>query len=255
MVTCKLWAQLANQLFMISATVCHALKMNTSFSIPARTINHRLWSTYIHHLPKAIPGRTTKHYFRQPDHSYTPIPDEDDITIEGYFQAEAYWHGYKENLADILGFKYQPTDYVAVHVRRGDYLQFPDRFPVLDLSYYIQAMEVIAGYNDDYCNFKIFSDDINWCKQSINYTMGINKMAFNSFLNISYSENRDPLSDMKEMFNASAFVIANSTFGLFPSLLRNDNPIVIAPAEHRWFGPNGQDMASKDRVPERFIKL
>lgn len=243
MVTCKLWAQLANQLFMISATACHAWKMNTIFSVPSKTINHRLWPTYIHHLPKAIPGRTTKHYFRQPDHSFIPIPDEDDITLEGYFQAEAYWHGYKENLADILQFKYTPDTFIAIHHRRGDYLKYPDRFPVLNMDYYDQAIERFS--NAGYGRFKVFSDDIQWCKNQYS------KMG----LTLEYSEIRDPLSDMKHMYNASGFILANSTFGLFPALLRPDNPIVVAPAEHRWFGPAGQDMASKDRVPERFIKI
>lgn len=246
MVTCKLWAQLANQLFMISATVCHALKMNTSFSVPSKTINPRLWPTYIHHLPKAIPGRTTKHYFRQPDHSFTPIPDEDDITIEGYFQSEKYWNGYKKELGEILGFNYQAADYVAIHVRRGDYLQYPDRFPVLPLEYYIQAMEVF--YKKEYRLFRIYSDDIKFCK-----------IAFGALnlqgINIEFSTGKSAIDDIKDMYNASGFIIANSSFSLFPAILRSDNPEVVAPAEWRWFGPAGQEMNSPDRLPERFIKI
>lgn len=243
MVTCKLWAQTANQLFMISATVCHALKMNTSFSIPTKTINPRLWRTYVNHLPKPIPGRSTKHYFRQPDHSFMPIPSEDDITLEGYFQSEAYWNGYKKELAELLQFDHKPEAFIAIHHRRGDYLQYPDRFPVLGMDYYDKAIELFsrAGYS----RFKVFSDDIPWCKEQ--YT----KMGFT----LEYSGIRDPLLDMKHMYNASGFILANSTFGLFPALLRNDNPSVVAPDDHRWFGPNGQEMTSKDRLPGRFIKM
>lgn len=243
MVTCKLWAQLANQLFMISATVCHALKMNTSFSIPVHTINPRLWKTYIHHLPKPIFGGATRHYFRQPGHGFTPIPNKNDITLEGYFQSELYWHNYKNELADILQFSLTPDTFIAVHHRRGDYLKYPDRFPVLDMDYYDQAIEFFsrAGYH----RFKVFSDDIPWCKEHYS------KSAFT----FEYSGIKDPLLDMKHMYNASGFIIANSTFGLFPALLRSDNPIVVAPKEERWFGPNGQDMVSKDRMPERFIKI
>lgn len=243
MVTCKLWAQLANQLFMISATVCHALKMNTSFSLPQRTLNYRLWPTYIHHLPKAIPGRATKHYFRQPGHSYTPIPDEDDITIEGYFQSEAYWNGFKSELSDILHFNHKTDTFIAIHHRRGDYLQYPERFPVLGLDYYDQAIEFFsrAGYH----RFKVFSDDIPWCKDYYS------KTGFT----FEYSGIKDPLLDMKHMYNAAGYILANSTFGLFPALLRADNPVVVAPKEERWFGPAGQDMNSPDRLPSRFIKI
>lgn len=243
MVTCKLWAQLANQLFMISATVCHALKMKAGFFIPGQTVNPRLWRTYIHHLPLLQPGISIKQYFLQPSHSYTPIPDEWDITLEGYFQSELYWNGYKNELADILQFKYKPDTFIAIHHRRGDYLKYPDRFPVLDMDYYDKAINFFshAGYS----RFKVFSDDIQWCKNEYS------KMGFT----LEYSEIRDPLQDMKHMYNAAGFILANSTFGLFPALLRPDNPVVVAPEEHRWFGPNGQDMASKDRMPGRFIKM
>lgn len=243
MVTCKLWAQLANQLFMIGATVCHALKMNSGYFIPGRTINHRLWPTYIHHLPLLQPGITTKHYFRQPDHGYTPIPDEWDITLEGYFQSEAYFKGYKNELADILQFNHKPDTFIAIHHRRGDYLRYPDRFPVLDMGYYDDAIKMFlkAGYS----RFKVFSDDIPWCKEQYG------KMGYS----FEYSGIKDPLLDIKHMYNASGYILANSTFGLFPALLRSDNPTVVAPMEERWFGPAGQEMNSKDRLPARFIKL
>ncbi len=245
MVTCKLWAGTANQLFMISATICHALRMNTGYAIPRKTINPKLWKTYIHHLPEVRPGYSTKSYFRQPGHSFTPIPDEPDITLDGYFQSEQYWYGCKEELAEILGFKYEPADYVAVHVRRGDYLLYPDRFPVLPTDYYQTAVDCMT--EKGYDTFRIFSDDIPWCKK-----------FFGDGLigpDIQYSIGNGPVADINQIFNAKAFIISNSTFGLFPALLRTDNPLVIAPAEHRWFGPNGQDMTSLDRMPERFIKI
>lgn len=245
MVTCKLWAGAANQLFMISATICHALRMNASYAIPRRTINSSIWRTYIHHLPELNPGRSTKNYFKQPGHSFTPIPDEPDITLDGYFQSEKYWYDRKEKLADILGFKNTPADYVAVHVRRGDYLQYPDRFPVLPTDYYQTAIDymTVKGYE----SFRIFSDDIPWCKKF--FGDGLIGPDF------EYSIGQNPVQDIKDMYNAKAYILANSTFSLFPALLRIDNPLVISPSEHRWFGPNGQDMHSPDRLPERFIKI
>lgn len=245
MVTCKLWAGTANQLFMISATICHALRMNTNYAIPRKTINPRIWRTYVNHLPEVRPGYSTKSYFRQPGHSFTPIPDEQDITLEGYFQSEKYWYEFKEQLAGLLGFQYKPAEYVAVHVRRGDYLLYPDRFPVLPTVYYQTAIDYMSDKGYDI--FRIFSDDIPWCKK-----------FFGDGLigpDIEYSIGQDPMQDIKDMFNAKAYILANSTFSLFPALLRSDNPLVIAPAEHRWFGPKGQDMNSLDRLPERFIKL
>lgn len=242
MVTCKLFAQLGNQCFMISAAIAHAIRMNASFAFPQKTTAPRIWRTYFHELPVLRPGIATEHYYKEPRPSFNPIPEKQDITLEGYWQSEKYWYDTKEQIAGILGFKYQPSDYVAVHVRRGDYLKYPDQFPVLPLDYYYSAFDLMAGKG--YKRFKVYSDDIKWCREH-----------FTQFCyDTVYSEKKDPLSDMKDMYNASAFIIANSTFSLYPALLRKDNPLIIAPEDDRWFGPAAKHLNSPDRMPERFIK-
>src|SRR4029078_525090 len=124
----------------------------------------KIWKTYIHHLYEVPPRYSTKSYFRQPGHSFTPIPDEPDITLEGYFQSGHYLYGYKEQLAQSLGFKYEPADYVVVHVRRGDYLLYPDRFPALPKEYYHAGLMNLM--NKGYRNYRFYSDDIAWCGEN-----------------------------------------------------------------------------------------
>jgi hypothetical protein len=240
MIQPKLWAQTGNQCFMISAAIAHALKMGTTYSIPKKTINPRIWRTYFSHLPET--KSATKHYYKEKRHCYDPLPEVHDLTIEGYWQSEKYWHGYKEQIARALGFEYKPELYVAVHIRRGDYLLYPDQFPVLPMEYYIEAIAefVKLGFDD----FKIYSDDIAWCKKE-----------FSAIGTYVYSEKKDPLSDMKDMYNAAGFIIANSSFSLFAASLRPDNPMVVAPAEHRWYGPKAGHLETCDLMNERFIKL
>ena len=252
MVTCKLFAQLGNQAFMVSAAIAHALHMDTKYAFPRRTTAPQIWRTYFTDLPVLPPNQSTNHFYKEPGPEFNPIPDEKDITIEGYFQSEKYWHDRKTSLAKIMGFQYHISDHVAVHVRRGDYLKYPDQFPVLPIEYYKSAIELMGS--NGYSNFRIYSDDIQWCKNIFN-TKLINWMAFNNFLKIEFSENKDPITDMKDMYNASAFIIAKSTFSLYPALLRVDNPLVIAPADDRWFGPAAKHLDSPDRMPERFIKI
>lgn len=242
MIQSKLFGQLGNQLFMISAAVSHALKMNTNYAFPEKTTAPRIWRTYLHHLPKTRPNQATRDYFKHLDPEYKPLPESDDLTLEGYFQSEKYWHD-KVKLAEILQFKYTPADYVAIHVRRGDYLKYPDQFPVLKLDYYLEAINKILSLGEQ--RLRVYSDDINWCKNAFN------KMGYQ----FEYSENKAPLDDMRDMYNAKVIIAANSTFSLFPALLRADDPLVIAPAEHRWFGPKAQNLNSPDRMPDRFIKL
>lgn len=247
MVTCKYMGQLGNQLFQTSAAICHALKMNTNYAFPKLSTAPRIWRTYLHHLPLLRPNQATRDYYKETGPKYAPLPGSNDLTIEGYFQSEKYWHNYKKQLAEILGFEYKPSDYVAVHVRRGDYLKYPDQFPVLPANYYHRG--IMSLINKGYKNFRFYSDDIAWCK--INFPTHLEEIG----VKYTFTGKGDPLTDMKDMHNASAFVISNSTFSLFPSLLRIDNPLVIAPEEDRWFGPAAKHLNSPDRLPERFIKI
>ena len=48
-------------------------------------------------------------------------------------------------------------------------------------------------------------------------------------------------------------IIANSSYSLFASLI-NDKECVVAPSEDKWFG-KGVNLATKDLMPERFIKI
>lgn len=243
MIQPKLFAQLGNQCFMISAAIAHALKMGTTYSIPKKTISPGIWRTYFSHLPEV--KSATLHYYKEKRHCYDPLPEVDSLTIEGYFQSEKYWHGYKEQIAAALGFVYNPGDYVAIHIRRGDYLKYPDQFPIMPLEYYQAAIDYYIETGE--CRFKIYSDDMEWCRQHFKPEW------WGAY--VEYSTLKDPLTDMKDMYNASGYIIANSTFGLFPALLRADNPMVIAPAEVRWFGPAAKHIETFDLMPERFIKM
>jgi hypothetical protein len=251
MIQPKLFAQLGNQCFMISAAIAHALKMGTTYSIPKKTISPSIWRTYFTHLPET--KSATLHFYKEKRHCYDSLPEVDSLTIEGYFQSEKYWHGYKEQIAEALGFIHKPEPYVAVHIRRGDYLKYPDQFPVMPVEYYKMAIHYIVsktgiGY------FRIYSDDIPWCKQNITPKI-LDHTQYDDIARYEYSENKDPLTDMQDMFNAAGFILANSTFGLFAALLRNDNPLTIAPADCRWFGPKNSHLETHDLMPERFIKL
>lgn len=244
MIVSKLFAQLGNQCFMISAAIAHAKRMGATYAFPKHSLDPRIWPTYFT-LP--IAKRTTRHYYKEPRHAYDPLPEYDDMTIEGYYQSEKYFSDAKPEIAKVLGFEYKPADYVAIHVRRGDYLKYPDQFPVLTDEYYFSALlhAQIRGHK----KFRIFSDDIDHCKKKygdIEFRLGIK---------IEFSTERDPVKDMRDMYNAKAFIIANSTFSLFPALLRQDSPLVIAPAESRWYGPANKTLETSDLMPERFIKI
>lgn len=57
-----------------------------------------------------------------------------------------------------------------LHVRRGDYLNHPDRHPVQPLSYYETAVIKLMEENKDIDKIFVFSDDMNWVNQEDFFT-------------------------------------------------------------------------------------
>jgi hypothetical protein len=248
MIIPKLYGRLGNQCFQVAAAIAHAKKMKTSWRIPRATIDPRTWVNYfIKEVPKEnISIYSTRYNYDESRHCFDPIPEYDSLTINGYFQCEKYFQDAKYEIGDALGFHCKKEDYIAIHVRRGDFVtDYTDKHPPLPLDYYVQAIEYMRL--NGFKRFKIYSDDTRWCVDAFQHILTDNEFF--------YSNIKDPLADMRDMYNASGFIIANSTFSLFPALLRLDNPVTIAPAEHRWFGPGNAHLETYDLMPERFIKI
>lgn len=244
MIIPKLVGRLGNQCFQIAAAIAHAKKMHTDWGVPHKTQDMRLWPMYFRNLP------FTRHipiaHYNEPRHCYDALPLQKDMFLNGYFQSEKYFEEAKHNVAAALGFNKTPTkDFTSLHIRRGDYLHYPNEFPVLKPDYYIKA--IARAMQNGYSKFRVYSDDILWCEKFFNANFTVIKFE--------YSRITSPVADMQDMYNAGAFIIANSTFSLFPAILRTDNPLVIAPAEHRWYGSGNSHLPTCDLMPERFIKI
>lgn len=239
MITCRLYARTANQYFMLAAVIAHAKRMGTQWYGPYRTTDPRIWPYACDWIPKSI--KSTKHFYKEPSHAYSPLPLHDDLTIEGYFQSSRYFEDAKPEVAQALRLERSPLDTVAIHVRRTDYLQYPDSFPVLPESYYSSAIDYMISQGYD--AFKVYSDDIPWCRQMFN-RLGAS---------VEYSTG-SAYDDIREIYNSAAMIIANSTFSLFPAVLREDNPLVVAPDESMWYGPKNK-LETCDLMPERFVKI
>lgn len=243
MIIPKLYGRLGNQAFQCAAAIAHAKAVGTNWRVPYRTADPRVWPTYFNNLPTTR-GGATSHIYHEKRHCYDPLPMHKDMLIDGYFQSERYFEHAKAEVQHALGFELNNGGgYAALHVRRGDFVtQFADKHPPLPSIYYSIAIGHLQN-NNIWNDVFVYSDDTQWCKNEFE------GLGF-QICNIS-----DPLAAMRHMYNADAFIIANSTFSLFPALLRSDNPLVIAPAEHRWYGPGNSHLETRDLMPERFVKI
>lgn len=255
MILPKLYGRLGNQAFQIAAALAHAKKMGVHWAIPRVTNDMRIWPNYfVHTVPRSnITMYSTRDLYDEPRHCYDPIPALSDLTINGYFQCEKYFENAKEEIGNALKFHCKKEDYIAIHVRRGDYVtDYSDKWPPLELDYYATGISFLL--RQGFSKFRVYSDDISWCAKNITNELG-DGCALKDGMRIEFSNIKDPLTDMRDMYNASGFITANSTFSLFPALLRLDNPVTIAPAENRWFGPGNSHLETCDLMPERFIKI
>jgi len=181
---------------------------------------------------------------------YTPISYQSgtNLLLSGGFQSEKYFKNNKQYIIDL----YKPNTeisnliktnysdintYVSIHVRRGDYLKFPNHHPQQTIEYYKEAVEII-GVNKTYI---IFSDDIEGCKPLFDFIP--NKFFYNS--------GTDWL-DMYIMSMCEHNIICNSTFSWWGAYLnQNPNKKVIAPK--KWFGSVYGDWDTSDLIPDEWL--
>ena len=164
----------------------------------------------------------------------------DNINIDGFFQTEKYFINIKEEIINDFKFKKQfekvTEDYVSLHVRRGDYLNYPGHHPVCDLNYYQNALSIFENKYP----VVVFSDDIEWCKHNISADY--------------YSEDTSAERDLYLMTNATHNIIANSSFSWWGAWLnKNKDKTVVAPT--RWFGDQLSIHNTSDIIPNEWITI
>ena len=136
----------------------------------------------------------------------------DGIIPDVYVQDYEYFDKYREAIRIIYreGVSDEVLPVVAIHVRRGDYVNNSFYVDLCNTNYYKEAMGEFKGQV-----FKVFSDDIEWCKRQ------------EIFKGCTFSDNQTELADLNEMMSCCGIIMANSTFSWWAAYLSNAK--VIAP--------------------------
>jgi hypothetical protein len=229
------FGRLGNQLFQLAATLGigrklgYDVKFPKDFDVPrVFKLNSSILTDrqFVMGLPQI--GEGGFHF----DERLLNIPDN--VDIAGYLQTEKYFKHIEDEIRELYTFdeniqmeadKLFPkldAETVAIHVRRGDYVDNQLYHPLCTPEYYQAATSEFA--DKDYY-FIIFSDDIKYCKE-----------LFGEQENILYLPNTDPFIDLCLMSMCDHNIIANSSFSWWAAWLnKNNNKRVIAPKQ--WFGP------------------
>jgi len=173
------------------------------------------------------------------------------VTLNGYFQSKKYFAEYQDQILELLtasahrskqlnSFSRQlGTDWIAVHIRRGDYLKNSHVHAVPGPAYYRRAVALLSkatGVN----RLVVFSDDIPAAKE-----IGLNADHF-----IGSEDLPSPGDNLILMSEAAGFVGSNSSFSWWAAFLSppgnrlnvfprpwftSDNPSTRDLLESNWF--------------------
>ena len=156
------YGKLGNQLFQIAVVYSHCTRNGKEFIFPEWKYNSYLKTPI---RTGSIPPGLILHREKDP-FSFTPIPNIDNIDLIGYFQNENYFNGEEDTIRDLL----EPADFVkskieeinlegitAIHVRRGDYLNFPLHHPIPPMDYYNRSIENLKDKGNEIFHLLAYS--------------------------------------------------------------------------------------------------
>lgn len=211
---------------------------------PITDVTTRVWSVVdrLGHNPRAVAKRIANLVPRPGQVASTYAAAEKlletgrDVRLCGYFQEVDQLVLHRDLVAPHIragiaalsnGFVPPADPYIAVHVRRGDYVSVPEylaRFGACDAAYFSHAIESLDSALPVY----VASDDHTW----VNSELTDNKSRVELF------EGGNMFADLMLLICAKNIVLSNSTFSWWATFL-GDHENVVCPDP--WFNDPADD--------------
>jgi hypothetical protein len=257
-VSTRLMGGLGNIMFQIASAYSVSLRDNKEMICDTRdmVIPHKPYTFYAENILRKVKFSDSimnQIHINEVGFHYVQIPKlKGNVKLIGHFQSEKYFIDHKNEILDLFEIdektktnlleKYGDIinqDTCSIHVRRGDYLKFPNHHPIQSISYYENAIKIIGEEK----HFIIFSDDIKWCEEN-----------FNFLKNKTFVSGNMDYEDLYLMSMCKHNIIANSTFSWWGAWLnKNKNKQVIIPS--KWFGIFNLHSNTNDLYCDKWIKL
>jgi len=293
MLTCYLQGGLGNQLFQIFTTINYSLKYKKTFAFTnQRQLDIQrstYWETLLQPLSKFTKQINYKQtnkdkfstlvhkinatngffYLKEKDFSYNELPNisNDNILLIGYFQSYKY---FKENSKSIFKLikieeqrfqtqitfkKYNLSNTISLHFRRGDYKSLQDHYILLDYTYYNNALRYILTQQNTHSqiNALVFCE-----KNDVIEILSITDKLKQTYPELTFEIIDFNISDWQQLLLMSLCkhnIIANSTFSWWGAYF-NTNPEKIICYPDRWFGIKQKSIHNtKDLFPPEWKEI
>jgi hypothetical protein len=231
------------------------------FTISAQTVSRK--KPYWQMLLTKVKNKILKSKGIEKSFSYDPgvLSFGPSASLIGYWQSPKYFAGYEDVIRKDFALKeplpahsqqlleeIKHTNSVAVHVRRGDFVDNPYHDIGLTPDYYSKGLAYIM---EQYTIEKVyvFSDDIDWCKKNLHFSIG---PAYGMVFVEKGHEGKHGEGNMILMSNCQHFIIPNSSFSWWAAWLGvHPDKTVIAPK--RWFADSTID--TSDLIPKEWVRI
>jgi hypothetical protein len=234
---------LGNQMFQIAHTYSQSLRYGVKCIFPKKSNTQNQGND----ISKYVSNVFNKFIFsdgvnfdliiREQNFGFTSIniPENKSVLFSGYYQSNKNFYGFDSNVKDMLipdkhfieysSYKYPSLldeSSVSIHIRRGDYLNYPLVHPVISLDYLKKSI----SYFNPNSKFLIFSDDKEWVSKNIDFIQ---------YEMIEFNHDYEELWAMSLCKNN---ILSNSSFSWWAAFLnQNENKKIISPK--KWFGDLG----------------
>lgn len=230
------------------ATVGEVMKVAYPF------LNYRIWQ-----LCRLLPKRKSMRYeWKSMAYNERVFTNAKNEYLIGYWQTERYFYPIRWEILkaftfpsfepgsknESLGKELQQENSVALHIRRGDYLEIGNTSGICTIDYYKKAIAHIKEKVSPKV-YSVFSDDIDWCIGQFGAIISDSDIRY-----VNWNKGKESFRDMQLMSLCKHNIIANSSFSWWGAWL-NQNPekIVIAPS--LWMNSEGWS----EIIPDDWITI
>jgi len=228
-----------NQMFQYASTMGIAKKLGYEYGA---NYSNRNENEYLHFLlpdvfeslsAKDCSNHITQHFIKEPTWHFSEsmFLIQDNTDLFGYFQSEKYFEHCKGDIKKEFIFKSDIIDTVkplrnkitdpviSVHMRLGDYKNYPTKHPICSFEYYTNSLELLPK---DLTLF-VFSDEPELAKEKLK---GLNRDAV-------IIPNMSGQYHMCLMNMCDYHIMANSSFSWWGAWLAESKKTI---APKKWFG-------------------
>lgn len=236
---------MGNQMFQLACLIAAAGRSDARMVVPPRIDNLPMTGLFdLEAWPRAtiVPDQT---YYEYDNYERIEIPrDGLHYDIRGYRQAYAYFEDAADSIRKIFTPKAEildqirknlPSQYIAIHIRRGDYIKTIHQVPLLrefkqcQLAYYQAGIRHLRAINPE-LPVIVCTDSPKWVAPLLP------ELDPHAILAPTVATIAPKFSDFCTLYLATGVVISNSTYSWWAAYLRNQRPVVCPTP---WWDPRG----------------